>query len=304
MNNLYSGVCPVMLTPYTKDNKIDFKALERLTDWYIKSGASALFAVCQSNEMFSLTAEERVEYAAFVKKHSTVPVFAVGNVSSDFEKAIKEINCLINNGIDGIVLITNTLVEEGIIGAKWEAEISRFLKRIPEKVALGFYECPIPYKHLITDDEMRFIVSTGRFSFLKDTCCDTDVIKKRLEIIADAPLSLFNANSTTLLDTLKLGCAGFCGIMANFNTRLCVWLCNNWSKEPQKAELVQAILSVASKFGDLTYPVNAKYYLTQKGILNSDYSRTKDCRILTSLDSADLKQLSVLFEKTETLISK
>lgn len=304
MNKLYSGVCPVMLTPYTSDNKIDFNSLKKLTEWYIESGASSLFAVCQSNEMFSLSSEERIAYAEFVKTNSSVPVFAVGNVSENREEALEEINQLTDAGVDGIVLITNTLVKEGVSGKEWQNAVSWFLERIPEKTVMGLYECPIPYKHLITDEEMKFIVKSGRFSFLKDTCCDAQVIKRRLDIIGDAPLSLFNANSTTLLDTLKMGSAGFCGIMANFNTKLCVWLCENWEKEPEKAEYVQAVLSVASKFGDPTYPVNAKAYLERQDVISTIESRTRSSEVLTELDVADLKQLAILFEKTEAFISK
>ena len=54
-------------------------------------------------------------------------------------------------------------------GKEWNDAVSWFLERIPENIVLGLYECPIPYKHLITDSEMEFIVSTGRFAFLKGT---------------------------------------------------------------------------------------------------------------------------------------
>lgn len=60
------GIIPVMLTPFTADNKIDYLGLKRLIDWYIENGADALFAVCQSSEMQYLTLEERVELASFV----------------------------------------------------------------------------------------------------------------------------------------------------------------------------------------------------------------------------------------------
>ena len=33
-----NGVWPVMLTPYTEDNKIDYPALEKLTEWYFENG--------------------------------------------------------------------------------------------------------------------------------------------------------------------------------------------------------------------------------------------------------------------------
>ncbi|MEG1113335.1 MAG: dihydrodipicolinate synthase family protein, partial [Hafnia sp.] len=46
-----NGIVPVMLTPFTADEQIDYPALERLIDWYLAKGVDALFAVCQSSEM-------------------------------------------------------------------------------------------------------------------------------------------------------------------------------------------------------------------------------------------------------------
>ncbi len=45
------GIIPVMLTPFTDDNVVDYPGLGNLIDWYIANGADALFAVCQSSEM-------------------------------------------------------------------------------------------------------------------------------------------------------------------------------------------------------------------------------------------------------------
>ena len=63
-NRFPGGSWPVMLTPFTEDNKIDYDGLKELVDWYIKNGVSGMFAVCQSSEMFYLSLEERVKYAA------------------------------------------------------------------------------------------------------------------------------------------------------------------------------------------------------------------------------------------------
>lgn len=60
-----------MLTPYTEDNKIDYPALEKLTEWYFENDCDGLFAVCQSSEMFQLTLEERCKIAAAVKNMQT-----------------------------------------------------------------------------------------------------------------------------------------------------------------------------------------------------------------------------------------
>ena len=86
-------------------------------------------------------------------------------------------------------------------------------------------------------EEIRYAANTGRFHFLKDTCCDAALIRQRLETIRGTNLQLFNANSATLLDSLQHGAAGFSGVMANFHPKLYAWLCENWKKEPERQKL-------------------------------------------------------------------
>ena len=43
-----------MITPFTEAGEIDYEVLEATTEWYIASGCSGLFAVCQSSEMYTL----------------------------------------------------------------------------------------------------------------------------------------------------------------------------------------------------------------------------------------------------------
>ena len=34
MKEIANGVWPVMITPFTADNKIDYEAVQRIIDWY------------------------------------------------------------------------------------------------------------------------------------------------------------------------------------------------------------------------------------------------------------------------------
>lgn len=115
------------------------------------------------------------------------------------------------------------------------------------------------------------------------------------------PLKLYNANSATLLETLRQGGAGFSGVMANFHPRLYTWLCENWDKEPEKAEALQGFLTMCSYIENRLYPVNAKYYLKQQGILSSDYCRSQNRGELTSLIRDEVRQLELVSKKLEQL---
>ena len=57
MKTIANGVWPVMITPFTEDNRIDYAAVEKIIEWYDKEGVTGIFAVCQSSEMFYLNKE-------------------------------------------------------------------------------------------------------------------------------------------------------------------------------------------------------------------------------------------------------
>lgn len=60
---------PLMLTPFKDDKSIDWPGVYRLTDWYIESGASGLFAVCVSSEMYELQDDECIVLARHIVIH-------------------------------------------------------------------------------------------------------------------------------------------------------------------------------------------------------------------------------------------
>lgn len=292
-NNFPGGVWPTMLTPFTEDNKVDFDALESVIEWYIKNGVSGLFAVCQSSEMFFLSLEERVKIAAFVKEKAKgrVPVISSGHISDSFEDQIKELNLIAETGVDAVVLITNRLAKEDESDEVWKANLEKLLKEIPEDVALGFYECPFPYKRIISPELLKWCADTGRFFFLKDTSCDVENIKAKLEAVKGSNLKIYNANTATLLETVKLGVHGYSGVMANFHPDLYAWLLKNWENKPEEARSLVNFLSIASLIEKQLYPVNAKYNLTLENIKINDYCRSKNNNEFTATNRLEIQQL-------------
>lgn len=288
------GVWPVMLTPFTDDGKIDYYALAALLEWYEKNGVDGLFAVCQSSEIFFLSLRERVELVSFIKKKVTLPVIASGHTSYDMADQVDELSRIADAGAEAVILITNRLAENGSTPDVWRKNLDYLLARLDASVPLGFYECPYPYKRLISLDELKYCSETGRFLFLKDTCCDLSLINERLRILEKSSLRLFNANTTTLLDSLKCGAAGFSGVMANFHPDLYVWLCHNWSSEPDKAKMLQAALTLCSQIDHQLYPVNAKAHLKAAGLPITIYTRAQNHHDFTPLIASEVAQMENL----------
>ncbi|MGN0568644.1 MAG: dihydrodipicolinate synthase family protein [Acutalibacteraceae bacterium] len=286
------GVYPTMVTPFTEDNKIDYNAVEALIGWYAEKGVDGIFAICQSSEIFFLSFEERLELLRFVMKHTpkNISVVASGHVADDLSQQIEEAKAFVQEGIDAYVFISNRFAGE-------DESDSIFLKNMEKAVgeigdiSFGIYECPYPYKRIMTPSVLKELASTGRFTFLKDTCCDPQMINEKLSAVEGMGLKIYNANSASLLETLKMGCAGFSGVMANFHPEIYSWLCKNYDKEPEKAKQVQAFLGFASLAECQMYPVNAKYYLSLEGVPMGYACRSKDASGFTLSRRMEIEQM-------------
>lgn len=294
-NQFPGGVWPVMLTPFAEDGAIDYKGLEELVEWYIGHKCDGLFAVCQSSEMYYLTLEERLELAKAVVKLTAgrVPVIASGNICGTGEERIEEAARMAQTGVDAIVLITNSFATEEESDEVWMERCLDFISKIPADIPLGFYECPYPYKRLISLENLKTCAETGRFHFLKDTCCDAELIRKRLEVIKGTSLKLYNANTSTLLETLKAGAVGFSGIMANFHPGLYSYLCRHY--EDEKVKYLQDYLTLASLIERQYYPVNAKFHLKEiEGLAMTTYSRRMDDKGMTDTFRKEVAMMNEL----------
>jgi 4-hydroxy-tetrahydrodipicolinate synthase len=283
---------PVMLTPFTEGGSVDYDGLQKLIEFYEAGGADGLFAICQSSEIFYLSLAERVKIAEFVKKHAHIPVIASGHVSYSRADQADELCRVADTGVDAVILITNRLAAEGDDASVWMDNLDYLLQRLDPAMPLGFYECPMPYKRLISLDELKICAETGRFRFMKDTCCDLATIQKRLRVLQGSRLRLYNANVTTLLDSLRLGAAGFSGVMANFHPELYAWLLSH--AEDERAEILQAALTMCAGIERQLYPVNAKYFLQRAGLPLTLRSRTQDFRGMSATFRDEVRQMEVL----------
>ncbi|MBY0121460.1 dihydrodipicolinate synthase family protein [Bacillus sp. S/N-304-OC-R1] len=283
-----------MITPFTQEDKIDYKALEELIEWYIERGVDGLFAVCQSSEMFKLSLEERTNLSTFVveKVNRRVSVVASGHVSDKNEDQIIELQAIDNSGVDAVVIVTNRLAKEDESDDVWIENVQKLLQALPE-TKFGLYECPYPYKRLLSEKLTKWCAQSGRFYFLKDTSCKVADMERKLEICKNSNLKIFNANAPTLLDSLKRGVSGYSGIMANFHPELYSWLFNNWQKYEKKATKLQAYLGIASVIEKQLYPTNAKYYHSLEGKGININCRVQDYTQLTESNRLEVEQLYI-----------
>ncbi|MCP4178869.1 MAG: dihydrodipicolinate synthase family protein [bacterium] len=288
MNRLNSGVWPTMITPYTAENKIDWKSLDELIEWYIASGVSGLFAVCLSSEIFHLTEEERIKITSHVVKRVNKRVQVVsGMLLSD--NTCDKVKLIYDTGVNAVIFLAAQLFPQNKKSNKSLKNITDILSNTVD-IPLGIYESPLPYHRIVSADELSILVSSNRFVFMKDTSCDIDIIEHKLKVTKDSDCCFFNAHTPTLLESLKLGAAGYCGIAANFYPELYVWLCKNFKTQSELAESLSNFLKLTDLIIHNKYPVSAKVYQNINGINFNSISRSSDSK----LDDSEIASLTSL----------
>ena len=301
MINIAGGVYPTMITPY-KNGEIDYDMVKRLVDWYIEKGCHGIFAVCQSSEMAYLSLKERVKLAETIVNHNNgrINIVASGHCADSVEVQAEEANEISKTGVDAFVLVSNRFDLHNDGDTVWRENAEIFLDKANKDIPLGVYECPKPYKRLLSENNIDWMKNTGRFKFIKDTCCDPDLLAVRGKQLEGTGVMLFNANGQTFYHSLLNGGSGYSGIMANFHPELYVWLYENYKTQPQKAEKLSNYLSMMAFTENPAYPNTAKYSLNLSGLDMEIFSISSDEKMLNEYQKYIVKQMhDVASELTE-----
>ncbi len=268
---------PTIVTPFHEDGRIDAESLERLVDHFHQAGCDGIFAVCQSSEMFFLTEEEKLELARLTldmcRKRGMKCVVS-GHTQGSVTEQIAFLTQLERLQPDAIILVSNRLAGENEDETTAIANLQRICQELSPDTCLGIYECPYPYKRLLSPELIRAMAADGRFRFIKDTSCCIDVIRERLALLEGTDIALYNANTATLGESMEAGAAGYSGVQLNLMPEFFALL----KAAYQEGRIIHArrmlsYLSFTSTIECQNYPANAKYCLMQRGLIRTTVTR-------------------------------
>jgi 4-hydroxy-tetrahydrodipicolinate synthase len=290
---------PVMLTPYSTDGKIDFNTLSKLTEFYIEAGASGFFANCASSEMYKLSAEERLALGRHVVKqvNGAFPVVASGSFGESIAERADFTKAMYHTGVNAVILITGHFATKEESDDIMIEHLDSFMQ-MTDNIPVGTYECPSPYKRLLTPKVFTYLLGTNRLIYHKDTSLDTKLIAEKVELSKNSRLELYDAHTPNAVDSMKLGAKGMSAIAGNFYPELYAWLCKNIN-EPSRQEDVrwlQENLTRMDKVVSSGYPMSAKYFLSKRGIPFNMICRTNS----TPLTSQQMTTLDNFYKELRT----
>ena len=265
-----------MLTPFQENGKVDFQGLTELTRFYLEAGAAGLFANCLSSEMFELTPGERLEVIRHVLAvtNGAVPVVATGTFGGPLHRQADFVKQVYDLGVQAVIGITGLLADETESEAVFADQAYNLFDLTPG-IPLGFYECPVPYKRLISPETLAQFVSTGRVIYHKDTSLDINQVREKIRLATNPDFGLYDAYMVHAVDSLKAGAAGLSCIQGNYFPELVVWLCDNYDNPELTAEVdrVQRFFIQNMEVMHNVYPVVSKYFLQKRGLNISTFTR-------------------------------
>ena len=263
---------PVMITPYNLKAEVDLEAVSILLEFYLAAGVKGFFANCLSSEMFSITEDERLNLTAHIVKqvHSRVPVVATGSFGLTIDDKALFTRKIYDTGIDAAIMITGHFAKEEDSDEVLLRNFEQMFEATGD-IPLGMYECPAPYKRIITADVFRHLLETDRLVYHKDTSITHENVQAKLDVLHETEnthLEFYDAHTPNAVFSLQMGAKGMSSISGNFYPEVMVWMVNN-ATNPEKQDEVKWLQEELTKVDPLihiAYPMSAKYFLQKRGL--------------------------------------
>lgn len=269
---------PVMITPFNSKLKIDYDGLSKLIDFYLASRVKGFFANCLSSEMYHLDNDERLDLVKYVVDHvnGSVPVVATGSFGRSIQEKIEFTKRMYATGVDAVILITSHFADIHEDDSILTKNLEKFLT-LTNSIPIGTYECPSPYKRILTPSVLKYLLTTNRLIYHKDTTLDVERIKEKLDAARGSKLEFYDAHTPNTIFSLQMGAKGMSCIAGNFYPEIFVWMCNNFNN-PDRQEDVKWLQSELTRSDSIIsnyYPLSSKYFLRKRGILHEVNTRIK-----------------------------
>ena len=211
---MFSGSMTAIITPF-RDGQIDAQALQRLIDFQLANGTSAIVPCGSTGESATLTHQEHIDVLSLVVKFvkGRVPVIA-GTGSNSTAEAIALTRAAKEAGASAALLISpyyNKPTQEGIY---------RHYKAVAEAASLPLIVYNIPGRTASKIDaatvarlaELEHIVG------LKEATGSLDEVQEVIRLCGDR-IELYSGDDSLTLPILAVGGVGVISVLANILPR-------------------------------------------------------------------------------------
>lgn len=268
-HTVFKGSACAIVTPFTKDGKIDYPTLKKQVEFQIENGTDALVVCGTTGEASVLSKREHRQVIRAVVKYTEkrVPVIA-GSGSNSTEKAVKLSNSAEDAGADALLIVTpyyNKCSQDGLI--KHYNFISErtclpiIVYNVPSRTGVDIR--PETYKELA---EIRNIVAT------KEANSNISALMKTLYLCRNK-LDIYCGNDDQTSSFMAMGAKGVISVLANImpkDMHKLAKLCSD-GKIKESVECQLELLNVANTMFCDVNPIPVKYAMSVMGLDSGVY---------------------------------
>jgi len=196
-----------------------------------------------------------------------VPVVASGSFGDSFEDKAEFSKKIYHTGISAVIMITSHFAKQEDSDDVLIGNFDKFFQ-MTGNIPMGTYECPSPYKRILSPYVFKYLLGTNRMKYHKDTTIIFEKVKEKIELVGKNKLEFYDACIANTMYSLQAGAKGMSAISGNLYPEIIVWMCNN-STNPGRQEDVKYIQQQLTKTEDIlaqNYPLSAKYFLHKRGL--------------------------------------
>lgn len=261
---VFTGVGTALITPFDKNEKVDFEAMGKIIDWQIEEGVDALIICGTTGEKSTLESEEhkRVLEFAVEKIAGRVPCIA-GTGSNDTAHGIEMTKHACKIGCDAVLLVTpyyNKATQGGLIKSFY-----KFADASTKPVIL--YNVPSRTGVNITPATAEKLAEHENIAGLKEASGD---IAQIVEIAqrTQGKLDIYSGNDDHIVPVLSVGGKGVISVLSNVMPKETTDICKLFfeGKIKESYELQFKLLPLIKQLFCEVNPIPVKAAMANMGL--------------------------------------
>jgi 4-hydroxy-tetrahydrodipicolinate synthase len=211
MSQLFKGAGVALITPFTNNEQVDYKALETIIDNQIKGGMDYLVALGTTAETPTLSSEEKSNVVELIKEKSADLPVVVGMGGNDTRTMLKQIDKFNFNDVDGILVVTpfyNKPSQEGMFNHYTEiakaSPVPIILYNVPSRTGVN----------LEAETVVRLTEVSDKFVAVKEASGEHSQITKIAKYTPDH-FSVISGDDLLALTIASIGGKGIISVIGN-----------------------------------------------------------------------------------------
>ena len=203
----WTGIYPAVVTPFKKDDSIDFEMFATNLDAQLKAGIDGIVLGGSLGEASTLENDEKIKLLVFTKKHVKGKVPVVLNIAEQSTKiAILAAQEAEKKGADGLMLLPPMRYKAD------DRETVEFFRTIAQRTSLPvmIYNNPVDYKIHVTLDMFAQLIDIKNIQAVKESTRDISNITRMINRFGSR-FKILCGVDTLAFESL---CAGADGLVA------------------------------------------------------------------------------------------